>query len=224
MLPVFIGPRKDLGIKRMLRKLNLMMLLIVCFMAWSIPAQSADQPSGQLLGGSLKSPIRLEVFSDFQCPACRELYLGTITRVLQDYSSKDKVCVIYHEFPLQMHAHSREAARYAEAASHLGQPKLLAVYNVLFTDQAQWGENGRLESSLSKVLSKEELQTVKKMMADTSIDAVIEKEIQLGNKKEIKSTPTMLISYTIKQETKQQAISPPVNFLMMKEFFDSILK
>jgi protein-disulfide isomerase len=203
----------------MLRKLNLMMLLAACFTVWSISAQSPAQTTGQLLGGSLKSPIKIEVFSDFQCPACRTLYLETIKQVLQDYGSKDKVCVIYHEFPLQMHAHSREAARYAEAASHLGQQKLLAVYNVLFTDQAQWGEDGKLEASLSKVLSREELKKVKKMMQDTSLDAVIEKEIQLGNKKEIKSTPTMILSYS----GKEQKVTDPVNYVTMKQFFDKIL-
>jgi protein-disulfide isomerase len=203
----------------MLRKLNLMMLFAMCFTAVSIPAQSTAQTTGQLLGGSLKSPIRIEVFSDFQCPACRALYLETIKPVLQDYSSKDKVCVIYHEFPLQMHAYSREAARYAEAAAHLGQPKLLAVFNALYTDQAQWGEDGKLEVSLLKVLSREELKTVKKTMQDTSIDAVIEKEIQLGNKKEVRSTPTMFISYS----GKEQKVTDPLNYLTMKQFFDKIL-
>jgi protein-disulfide isomerase len=204
----------------MIRTLNLMILLAMCFAAWSMSAQLPDQTTGQLLGGSLKSPIKLEVFSDFQCPACRTLYLETIKQVLQDYSSKDKVCVIYHEFPLQMHAYSREAARYAEAASHLGQQKLLAVFNVLFTDQAQWGEDGKLETSLLKVLSREELKTVKKTMQDTSIDAAIEKEIQLANKKEIKSTPTMILSYS----GKEQKVTDPVNVPTMKQFFDQILK
>jgi protein-disulfide isomerase len=203
----------------MLRTLNLMMLLAVCFTALSMPAESPDQTTGQLLGGSLKSPIKVEVFSDFQCPACRELYLYTIKEVLKDYSSKDKVCVIYHEFPLPMHAHAREAARYSEAASRLGQPQLLAVFNALYTDQAQWGQDGNLEASILKALSREELKTLKKTMQDTSIDATIEKEIQLGNKKEVKSTPTMIISYS----GKQQTITDPLNYLTIKQFFDKIL-
>jgi protein-disulfide isomerase len=204
----------------MLRTLNLMMLLAVFFMAWAVPVQSLDPDTGQILGGSLNSPIKVEVFSDFQCPACRELYLYTIKQVLQDYSSKDKVCVIYHEYPLQMHAHSREAARYSEAASRLGQQKLLAVFNALFTDQAQWSENGNLEASVSKVLSREDLQKLKKAMQDTSIDAAIEKEIQLGNAKAVKSTPTMIVSYS---SGKQQTISSAANYAMMKLFFDQIL-
>jgi protein-disulfide isomerase len=200
--------------------LNSMVILAVFLGVWSVPVQSLDQASGLLLGGSLKAPIKLEVFSDFQCPACRELYLYTIKKVIQDYSGKDKVCVIYHEFPLQTHPYSRQASRYIEAASQLGQQKLLAVFNVLFTDQAQWGKDGNLEASLSKALSREEIQTLKKIMADASIDAIIEKEIQLGNAKEVTSTPTMIISYS----GKQQKVSDPVNYVTMKQFFDQILK
>jgi protein-disulfide isomerase len=204
----------------MLRTLNITMLIAVFFMAWAIPIQSRDENAGQILGGSLNSPIKVEVFSDFQCPACRELYLYTIEKVLQDYSSKDKVCIIYHEYPLQMHTHSREAARYVEAASRLGQPKLLAVYNALFTDQAEWSQDGKLEKSILKVLSREELQKLKKSMQDTSLDAAIEKEIQLGNSKQVKSTPTMIISYP----GGQQTITNAVNYVSLQQFFDKYLK
>jgi protein-disulfide isomerase len=212
--------RNELGIECMVRTVKLTMLLAVCLTVWPAPTQSLDPASGKILGGSLKSPIKVEVFSDFQCPACRELYLYTIKPVLQDYSSKDKVCIIYHEFPLQMHAYAREAARYSEAASRLGQQKLLAVFSVLYTDQAEWGQNGNLEASIAKVLSHEEIQALKKSMQNTSIDAAIEKELQLGKTKEIRSTPTMIISYS----GKQQTVTNAVNYVTLKQFFDQILK
>jgi protein-disulfide isomerase len=203
----------------MLRTLKSMMLIAVFFALGSISVSSAEPAKGQILGGSLKAPIKVEVYSDFQCPACRELFLYTIKQVLQDYSSKDKVCVIYHEFPLQSHAHSRLAARYAEAAARLGQQKLLAVFTALFTDQVQWGQDGNLEASIIKALSREEVLMLKNLIQDPGIESTIEKEVQLGNAKEIKSTPTMIISYS----GKQQKVTDPVNYLTMKQFFDKIL-
>ena len=130
----------------MLRILKSTLLVIACFVFSSISSRSAEPPSGQILGGSLNSPVRIEVFSDFQCPHCRDFYLGTIRPLLQEYSSKDKVCVIYHEFPLAGHPYAREAARYTEAAAQLGQQKLLPVYDSIFTNQAQWSEDGKLEA------------------------------------------------------------------------------
>jgi|WetSurMetagenome_2_1015567.scaffolds.fasta_scaffold59562_2 protein-disulfide isomerase len=204
----------------MLRRLKSIMFFAACCAACTLMAQAPDNEApGQILGGSAKSPIKIEVFSDFQCPACRELYLTTITKVLKEYSSKDKVCVIYHEFPLAMHPHSREAARYSEAASRLGQQKLLLVMKVLFSEQAQWGQDGSLEASVSKALP-EDFQSLKKLMQDPGINAAIDKEVQLGQLKDIASTPTMFISYS----GKQQKVTGMVSYLVMKDYIDKRLK
>jgi protein-disulfide isomerase len=195
-------------------------ILAMGFALWSTPVQSADGVMGQILGGSLNSPIRIDVFSDFQCPACRELFLGTIRPVLQNYSSKDKVCVIYHEFPLPMHQYAKEAARYIEAAGRLGQQKLLPVYESLFTDQAQWAKDGSLELTIAKALPSEDVQKLRKAIVDPSINADLENEIQLGLKEEIQSTPTLFISYP----GRQQKVEGVVEYTILKQFIDSIVK
>ena len=168
----------------------------------------------------MNSPIRIDVFSDFQCPHCRDFYLGTIKQVLQEYSSKDKVCVIYHEFPLSGHQYAKQASRYVEAAAQLGQQKLLPVFDSIFTDQAQWSQDGSLELSVSKVLLQEDFLKVKKIMQDASINSAIEKEIQLAIQKDIKSTPTLLISYI----GRQQKVEGLVTYAVLKQFIDSIVK
>ena len=184
----------------------------------SIPAFSFDQ--GQLLGGSKSSPVKIDVFSDFQCPACRDLYLGTIRQVLQDYSSRDKVCVIYHEFPLTMHQYSREAARYCEAASRLGPQSLLTVFDTLFADQTQWAQDGNLDAVIAKALPREEYQKLKRIIQDPSINQAIDKEIKLGEKKDVKSTPTMFFYYA----GKEQKVVGAIEYTTMKQFLDSIIK
>jgi len=204
----------------MLRKLLSISFVLLCFVFWSAPIKSADEASGKILGGSLNAPIKIEVFSDFQCPACRDLYLETIRQVLQEYASKDKVCVIYHEFPLSMHQYAKEAARYAEATSRLGQQKLLPVYESLFTDQSQWSKDGSLELTVSKAIPGDDLQKVKKLLQDASVNSEIEKEILLGIKKEIQSTPTLLITYPGKQQKVEGVVAYPI----LKQFIDSIVK
>jgi protein-disulfide isomerase len=204
----------------MFREMKPMAFLMLIFTFWSVPAQSADETPGQVLGGSLDSPVRLEVFSDFQCPACRELYLGTIRPVLKEYASKNKVCVIYHEYPLSIHQYAREAARYSEAASRLGLDRLLPVLDSLFTEQAQWSQNGSLEATVAKALPLEDFQKLKKLMQDASINSAIEKQVELGVKRDVKSTPTMFIYYI----GKQQKVEGLVTYLVMKQFIDSIVK
>jgi protein-disulfide isomerase len=204
----------------MLHKLKLFSLIIFCFMAWSGLVKSEDSPSGQILGGSLNSPIKIEVFSDFQCPACRELFLGTIRQVLNDYSSKDKVCIIYYEFPWASHKYARSAARYVMAASRMGRQKVLPIMEALYIDQAQWSQDGNIDASISKVLSPEDFKKLKGIMQDASINTTIDKEVQLGTLKKVDSTPTMFISYSGKQQRVDKLITYPV----MKQFIDSIVK
>ena len=204
----------------MTRKQISVLLPVICLVFWAIPSKSADDQSGQVLGGSVDAPIRIEVYSDFQCSYCRQLYLETIKPMLQEYASKDKVCVIYHEFPLAMHQYSREAARYSEAAAQLGQQKLLPVYDSLFTDQAKWAKDGSLEATVSKALPAEDFQKLQKLLQDSSNNAPIEKEIKLGLERKIDSTPTLFISYIGRQEKVQGYVTYPV----MKQFLDTIVK
>jgi len=197
-------------------------ILFALFVAlFSVPLQSAEQTSGQILGGSLDAPIRIEVFSDFQCPHCRDLYLSVMRRVLADYSSKNKVCLIYHEFPLQAHPYSRKAALYVEAVSRLGQQQLLKVYDCLFTDQAQWGEDGKVEVSIAKVLSRADFEKLKKIMQDPSISAAVDKEIRLGVQNKIESTPTF---YIYSGQKQLQKVAGDLSYVSLKNYLNGIIK
>jgi protein-disulfide isomerase len=204
----------------MSQKIKFLPLIVLCAMAWSGSVKSADSPSGQILGGSLNSPIKIEVFSDFQCPGCRELFLGTIRPVLKEYSSKDKVCVIYYEYPLPSHKYARSAALYVTAASRMGQQKVLSIMETLYIDQTQWSQDGNIEASISKALPPADFKKLKTIMKDASINDEVEKDRLLGVMKKVDSTPTMFISYTGKQQKVDKLITYPV----MKQFIDSIVK
>jgi protein-disulfide isomerase len=204
----------------MLHKPKSMLFLFVFALSWTLPASSTDDAPGRMLGGSVNSPIRIDVFSDFQCSACREFYLSTVRKVLKEYSSKDEVCIIYHEYPLSYHEYAREAAQYCEAAYRMGVQTLLPVMESIYVDQADWVQDGNLESSVAKALSPEDFRKLKDIMKDPTINEAIEKEIRFGVKKKIAATPTLIISYP----GKQQRVEGLVTYLVMKQFIDSIIK
>jgi protein-disulfide isomerase len=198
---------------------TIMFPIIFCLIA-AMPLQPSGDAPGKVLGGSRNSPIRIDVFSDFQCSACRELYLSTIRPVLREYSSKDKVCVVYHEFPLAQHPYGREASRYCEAAGRMGLPKTLAVMESIFVDQANWAQDGKLEVAVAKALPPGDFAKLKQILKDSSIDTEVQKQIQLGIQKKVQSTPTLFIQYPGKEQRVEGLITYPV----MKQFIDSILK
>jgi protein-disulfide isomerase len=199
-----------------------MIFLLTSIIAVNVVAYAFDETGGNRLGGSLNSPIRMEIYSDFQCPHCRLLYMDVIRQVLQEYSSKDKVCVIYHEFPLPSHRYAREAARYSIAASRLGLSTFQTVFDALYKNQDQWSLDGKLEASLAKTLPRDTLQKIKKIMQDPSVNQVIENEYQQGIKNGIDSTPTMFIYYSGKHQ-RVDFRQGPITWFVMKQFIDSIL-
>ncbi len=180
-------------------------------------AETADE----ILGGRKDAPIRIEIFSDFQCPSCRALYLDSIKPVLKDYASKDKVCVIYHEFPLiAIHRYAFEAARYSVAAQKLGRQKWGAVVDALYTQQQQWAQSGKIDKVVSSALGFDDFQKVMKILKDPTISEAINRDIALGNQRRVRSTPTMFLSAI----GKEQRVEGPIPYPVLKDFFDHIVK
>jgi len=177
---------------------------------------------GQLLNGSAASPVKIEVFSDLQCPACRELFIRTLQTVMRDY--EDKVSITYYEFPLSGHQYARPAARYVTAAAKLGPQQVLSVYEAIFTDQGNWAMDGSLEDSVSRALSTEDFLRVRQILRDAAslaeIDESIERELQFGMRRGVNSTPTMFISYGGKEEK----VSGSLNYQVLKHFLESAMK
>jgi len=194
---------------------------LVSLLLFVVPAGFSESFAGHVLGGPPQSPVRIEVYSDFECPHCRDLYLVVIRQILQDYSNK--VCVVYYEFPLSTHRYSQEAARYSEAASRMGQQVLLRVFDALFMEQANWSQTGRIDAAIAKALPREQFQKLKRIMQDPGVNLEVEKARQQGIQAGINSTPTMFIYYrgrTQKVDTREG----PVTYPVMKQFLDSVLK
>jgi protein-disulfide isomerase len=151
---------------------------------------------------------------------CRTLYLDTIRLVLKEYCSTDKVCVVYHEFPLPMHKYAREAARYSQAAQRLGRNHWLPVVDALYTQQAQWSKDGSLEATVQKALLPETFQQLKKQMQAPGINEAIDRAIALGQQRDVKSTPTLFITAL----GREQRVVGGIPYTVLKQFFDRIVK
>lgn len=83
--------------------------------------------------GKLDSPVVIEIYSDFQCPVCKEFHDITEAQLISNYS--DKVKIVYKHFPIDsLHPRARIAAEAAEAAGEQG--KFLEYTALLFADQA----------------------------------------------------------------------------------------
>lgn len=141
--------------------------------------------------GSKSAPIVMEVFSDFQCPACKSLYDATNRQLMDNYVNTGKVYLIHRDFPLPMHAHSKVAAQYSRAAAEIG--KLEAVEEVLFQNQEKWEASGDVDGTVAKALSPAEMTKVRALVKSGSVDTSIAKDQALGNNTyRVSQTPTTI--------------------------------
>ena len=141
--------------------------------------------------GSKTAPIVIEVFSDFQCPACKTLYTTTNRQIMDNYVSTGKVYLIHRDFPLPMHAYSKVAANYARAAAHLGKSE--QVEDALFNNQEKWEKNGDVDGTVAAVLSPAEMTKVRALVKGGTLDAAIEKDLALGRLYNVNQTPTSIV-------------------------------
>jgi len=178
--------------------------------------------TGHVLSGSAASQVRIEVFSDLQCPACGELFLRILQPLMREY--QDRVNVIYHEFPLSGHQFSRPAARFVAAAAKLGQQKVLPVYDAIYSDQAYWIRDGNLEASVARALSGDDFLRVRQILRDADslaeINENIERDLLLGMRKGVNVTPTMFISYG----SREQKVEGVPTYQVIKQFLDPLVK
>jgi len=138
--------------------------------------------------GSKTAPVTMEVFSDYQCPACKTLFTTTNRRLMDDYVSNGKVYLVHRDFPLPMHAYSRVAARYARAAAQLG--KVEPVEQALFQNQEKWEQNGDVDGTVAAVLSAAEMIKVRALVKGGTLDPLIDKDYNLGQTYRVNQTPT----------------------------------
>jgi protein-disulfide isomerase len=183
--------------------------------------------------GSKSAPITLDVYTDYQCPSCRNLYENTLRPMINDYVAAGKVYIVHHDFPLPAHKYSYEAARWANAAARVGE--FGAVEAALYDNQDAWGADGNIEKYVSASMSSAEFKRVQKLMEGACMvpvpagsggtracpfDAYIEQDRAEGMRIPVQATPTYMISY------KGQHLPPATGFVswpILKQFFDSLL-
>ena len=188
--------------------------------------------------GNRNAPITMEVFSDYQCPSCGSFYENTLRAMIQDYVAQGKVYLVHHDYPLQMHTYSGQAARWANAAAMIGQ--FQDVDAALFDNQAKWPVDGNIEKYVAGAISPANFKRVQGILkgctgppptsrVDRSlpqvdpgcpVDTYIVQDIVLGNQIPVSATPTFIIHY---KGQSYPASSGIITWPILKQFFDTLL-
>lgn len=181
------------------------------------PGQGLSDIDPHKAFGSKSAPITMEVFSDFQCPACKQLYKSTNQLLTDNYVNTNKVYLIHRDFPLPGHAYSRIAARYARAAAQLG--KVEPAEQALFNNQEKWEQSGDVDGTIAAAFSAVEMTKIRAQAKGTTLDAVIDKDVALGKIYNVNQTPTTIIHF----KGQTYPVVGIVSYDVLHQFLDQLL-
>ncbi len=147
--------------------------------------------------GNPSAPLRLDLYSDFQCPHCKMLHENVLPTIIRDYVATGKAYFVSHEFPLQGHTFAREAADYATAAARIG--KYQQVTDAIFQNQNSWGVTGKVWDVVAAVLSPADQKKVQTLAKDPTVLAEVQRDVDAATAARVNQTPTMIITRGMKQ-------------------------
>ena len=163
----------------------------------------------------------MEIFGDFECPACRDFFETTVKQVIDDYVVPGKVYLIHRDFPLDMHPYARQAARLANAAAEFGQFE--AIERALYDHQDEWSTKGNIDEVIASTSLPRNSKNSRPFESQhiSEINASIERDRAMGMQRNVNQTPTIYITAHGKTEALPGG---GVDYKLLKSYFDYLLR
>ena len=197
-----------------MRLCTLLLAAILC-----AGATAGDSIKGNSYG-TPNAPLMIEIFSDFECPACKTFHDKEFPLLMHDYVQTNKAYVIYRYYPLAMHPHGRQAAELVCAAAQIG--KYQEAADALFARQLQWSADGKVEQAVDNVLTAAEQKKVHDLVKSPAVQEQIQHDMQEGNGVPVQGTPALLVTYRLRRYPVNGA--GVLNYTLLKALLDDLLK
>jgi len=94
-----------------------------------VTLEESDHPAV----GNENAPVRLVIFTDFECSYCKD-FSDNVESLKKDYVGSGKVRLVIRNYPLEMHSHAFQAALCVTCAEEQG--AFWEMYNTLFENQS----------------------------------------------------------------------------------------
>ena len=173
--------------------------------------------------GDPNAPIKIEEFSDFQCPYCARFHEETETQLTDTYVADGTVYFVYRSFGSFIGPESKAAAEAAYCAGD--QNKYWEYHDILFANQT--GENvgafsdRRLEA-FAETLSLD-VDTFNSCLKGGTYADRVDQDYQDGTAAGVTGTPAFFLTYTVNGETKHKLIAGAYPFSEFQTQIDGAL-
>ncbi len=138
--------------------------------------------------GKKDAPVIITEFVDFQCPFCARFY-PPIKDILKEYP--DKVSYMLKNYPLPFHAQAKPAAKAVFAAGEQG--KYWEMVDAILVDPTNLSDQ-KLQDLAKNIGLNEKKFLSDYKDRDAEWEKVIQSDLQLGEKVDVRGTPTFFIN------------------------------
>ena len=156
--------------------------------------------------GDPNAPIKIEEFSDFQCPFCDRFVKQTEAQLVSAYVDTGKVYFVYRSFGEFIGPESRAAAEAAYCAGD--QNKFWEMHDILFANQTAENAGDFTDKRLTAFAESIGLDMGKynNCVSANTYSSRVDQDAKDGLTAGIKATPSFVLTYTVNGQVKTMLI------------------
>jgi protein-disulfide isomerase len=170
------------------------MIALALIVLVGLPAAATDRAKavGNVLGDAT-APVKVEVYADFQCPACGQFDRTSLREIEDKYVKNGKVQVVFNHYAF-IGDESTRAAEASECANDQG--KFWEYADTLFSNQAGENQGAFNDANLEKFAQQLglDMDKYKTCMQQRPYLSKIQASTQNGSQRGVNSTPTLFIN------------------------------
>lgn len=173
--------------------------------------------------GNPDAPIRIDEYSDFQCPYCRIFFEETESQLMESYVADGTVYFVYNSFGDFI---GPESAAAAEAAYCAGdQEKFWEMHDIIFANQTGENVGNYTDRRLSAFAEKIGLDMDQFNSCYNGGDHSdrVKQDANNATIAGIKATPSFVLTYTVNGEPKTRLIEGAQGYDAFKQEIDAAL-
>ena len=167
----------------MKRLIALLALVPIILTACGEPPVSTREPKG-----NPNAAVRIEEFSDLQCPACRTVHAGVVVPLIQKHGNN--IRYDFKHFPLRAsHRYALDAGEFAECAADQG--KFWEFVDIAFEKQNEMSFDAFLEWAEEIDLK---VKDAERCWKSHSKRGVVLADYKEGRNRGVEGTPTFFVN------------------------------